>query len=67
MPGARSHDPYRNTDGSPKYPQRENLSVLEHGTYRVMGGRNATGDIKTKTMIITGMADNYAWPLVNVS
>lgn len=65
--GSRSHDQYRNADGSPKYPQREDLSVLTHANYRTMGGRIETGDIKTKTMIMEGMADNLSWPLFNAS
>ncbi|MCK9562943.1 MAG: PKD domain-containing protein [Bacteroidales bacterium] len=65
--GSRSHDQYRNADGSPKYPQREELSVLTHANYRTMGGRIETGDIKTKTMIMEGMADNLSWPLFNAS
>jgi hypothetical protein len=67
IPGARSHDQYRNADGSPKYPQRERLGILAHANYRVMGGRTETGDIKTKTMIMEGMADNLSWPLFNAS
>lgn len=67
MPGARSHDQYRNADGSPKYPQRPDISVLAHSTYRTMGGRTETGDVKTKTMIIEGMGDNLSWPLFNAS
>jgi hypothetical protein len=67
IPGARSHDQYRNADGSPKYPQRENLGILSHANYRTMGGRIETGDIKTKTMIMEGMADNLSWPLFNAS
>jgi hypothetical protein len=67
VPGARSHDQYRNADGSPKYPQRSDIGVLAHSTYRTMGGRTETGDVKTRTMIIEGMADNLSWPLFNAS
>ena len=55
--GIRSHDQYRNADGSPKYPQRKDLSALVHSNYRTMGGRIETGEIKTKMMIMEGMAD----------
>jgi hypothetical protein len=67
IPGMRSYDQYRNADGSPKYPQREDLSVLAYGNHRTMGGRNETGDVKTKTMVIEGMSDNLSWPLFNAS
>jgi hypothetical protein len=65
IPGAKSHDQYRNADGSPKYPQRKDISVLSGANYRTMGGRVETGDIKTKTMIIEGMGDNLSWPIFN--
>ncbi len=65
--GSRSYDQYRNADGSPKYPQRADLSVLDGPNYRTMGGRNETGEIKTKVMIIEGRADNLSWPLFNAS
>jgi hypothetical protein len=67
IPGARSYDQYRHADGTPKYPQRENLAVLAYGNNRTMGGRNETGEIKTKVMVIEGMADNLSWPLFNAS
>jgi hypothetical protein len=67
IPGARSYDQYRNADGSAKYPQRKNISVLSYGNYRTMGGRNETGAIKTKVMIIEGRSDNLSWPLFNAS
>jgi hypothetical protein len=67
FPSIHSHDQYRNADGSPKYPQRPNLEFLLHSNYRTMGGRVETGDIKTKTMIITGMGDNLSWPIFNAS
>jgi hypothetical protein len=67
IPGSRSHDQYRNADGSPKYPQRQDLSLLAHANYRTMGGRIETGAIKTKTMIMEGMADHLSWPLFNAS
>ena len=67
LPSIHSHDQYRNADGSPKYPQRPNLDHLYHSSYRTMGGRVETGDIKVKTMLITGMADNLAWPIFNAS
>ncbi len=64
--GIRSHDQYRNADGSPKYPQREDISALLHSSYRTMGGRVETGDIQTRVMLITGMADQLSWPIFNV-
>ena len=64
--GIRSHDQYRNADGSPKYPQRKDLGALTHSSYRTMGGRIETGDIKTKIMILEGMADQLSWPIFNV-
>jgi hypothetical protein len=67
FPSIHSHDQYRNADGSPKYPQRPNLDFLYHSSYRTMGGRVETGDIKVKTMLITGMGDNLAWPVFNAS
>jgi len=67
IPGVRSHDQYRNADGSAKYPQRKDISVLTHSNYRTMGGRIETGAVKTKTMIIEGMGDNLSWPIFNVS
>ena len=67
IPGGRSYDQYRNADGSPKYPQRKDISVLAGPNYRTMGGRIETGDIKTKVMIIEGMGDNLSWPLFNAS
>ena len=67
IPNARSYDQYRNADGSPKYPQRKDLSVLTYANYRTMGGRIETGAIKTKTMIIEGRSDNLSWPLFNAS
>jgi hypothetical protein len=63
----RSYDQYRNADGSPKYPQRKELGVLAGPNYRTMGGRNETGDIKTKVMILEGRSDNLSWPLFNAS
>ena len=66
VPGIRSHDQYRNADGSPKYPQRKDISALVHSNYRTMGGRIETGDIKTKTMIMEGMGDHLSWPIFNV-
>ncbi|MDE2442226.1 MAG: hypothetical protein KGP14_14505, partial [Betaproteobacteria bacterium] len=65
--GMRSYDQYRNADGSAKYPQRQDLRVLLGPNYRTMGGRNETGAIKTKVMIIEGRSDNLSWPLFNVS
>jgi hypothetical protein len=67
IPGIRSHDQYRNADGSSKYPQRKDVSHLSHSNYRTMGGRIETGDIKTKTMIMEGMGDNLSWPIFNAS
>jgi hypothetical protein len=67
IPGARSYDQYRNADGSAKYPQRKDVSVLAGPNYRTMGGRIETGDIKTKVMVIEGMGDNLSWPLFNAS
>jgi len=64
--GIRSHDQYRNADGSPKYPQRKDISALTHSSYRTMGGRIETGEIKTKIMILTGMGDQLSWPIFNV-
>jgi hypothetical protein len=64
--GVRSHDQYRNVDGSAKYPQREDISVLSHSNYRTMGGRIETGDIKTKVIVLEGMADHLSWPIFNV-
>ncbi len=64
--GIKSHDQYRNADGSPKYPQRADLSALLHSSYRTMGGRVETGDIKTRIMILEGMADQLSWPIFNV-
>jgi hypothetical protein len=67
IPGARSHDQYRNADGSAKYPQREDIGALAHNSYRVMGGRVGTGAITTKTMLLAAMSDHLAWPIFNVS
>jgi hypothetical protein len=67
IPGVRSHDQYRNADGSPKYPQRKDISVLSHSNYRTMGGRIETGAVTTKTMIIEGRSDNLSWPIFNAS
>ncbi len=67
IPGMRSYDQYRNADGSAKYPQRKDLSVLLGPNYRTMGGRNETGAIKTKVMVIEGRADNLSWPIFNAS
>jgi hypothetical protein len=67
IPGGRSYDQYRKADGSPKYPQRPDISVLSHSNYRTMGGRIETGDIKTKVMIIEGRSDNLSWPIFNAS
>lgn len=67
IPGSRSHDQYRNADGSPKYPQRADISVLYGANYRTMGGRVETGEVKTKIMILEGMNDNLSWPIFNVS
>jgi hypothetical protein len=66
IPGVRSHDQYRNADGSAIYPQRADNSVLRHANYRVMGGRTETGAINTRVMIITGMDDQLSWPIFNV-
>jgi hypothetical protein len=67
IPGIRSYDQYRNADGTPKYPQRKDLSVLAWAQYRTIGARLETGDIKTKTMIIEGRSDNLSWPIINAS
>ena len=67
VPGIRSHDQYRNADGSPKYPQRPSVDHLYYSNYRTMGGRVETGDIKTKTMIIEGRSDHLSWPIFNAS
>jgi hypothetical protein len=67
IPGARSYDQYRNADGSPKYPQRKDISVLSYSNYRTMGGRIETGAITTKVMIIEGRGDNLSWPIFNAS
>ncbi len=64
--GVRSHDQYRHDDGTPIYPQRPDLSALLHSSYRTMGGRVESGEIQTKTMVITGMADQLSWPIFNV-
>lgn len=64
--GIKSHDQYRNADGSPKYPQRTDLGALTHSSYRTMGGRIETGDIKTKIMLMEGMSDQLSWPIFNV-
>jgi len=64
--GIKSHDQYRNADGTPRYPQRPDLSPLLHSSYRTMGGRVETGDIKTKIMVLEGMADQLSWPIFNV-
>jgi hypothetical protein len=67
IPGGRSYDQYRNADGSAKYPQRKDISVLANANYRTMGGRIETGAITTKVMIIEGRGDNLSWPLFNAS
>jgi hypothetical protein len=67
IPGGRSYDQYRNADGSAKYPQRKDISVLSHSNYRTMGGRTETGAVTTKTMIIEGRGDNLSWPIFNAS
>ena len=67
IPGMRSYDQYRNADGTAKYPQRKDISVLAGPNYRTMGGRVETGAIKTKVMIIEGRADHLSWPLFNAS
>jgi PKD domain len=67
IPGMRSYDQYRNADGSAKYPQRKDISVLSHANYRVMGGRIETGAITTKVMVIEGRGDNLSWPIFNAS
>jgi hypothetical protein len=67
IPGIRSHDQYRNADGSAKYPQRKDLGALVHSSYRTMGGRVETGAITTKVMIIEGRSDNLSWPIFNAS
>jgi hypothetical protein len=67
IPGARSYDQYRKADGSAKYPQRKDISVLSHSNYRTMGGRIETGAVTTKTMIIEGRSDNLSWPIFNAS
>lgn len=64
--GIKSHDQYRNADGSPIYPQRPDLSPLTHSSYRTMGGRIETGDINAKIMILEGMSDQLSWPIFNV-
>ena len=58
---------YRNADGSPKYPQRKDLSVLSNGQFQTMGGRTETGAITTKVMVIEGRGDASSWPIFNVS
>ena len=65
--GMHSYDQYRNADGSPRYPQRADTSVLTHSNYRTSGGRIETGAIKTKVMILEGMDDNLSWPIFNAS
>lgn len=67
IPGGRSYDQYRNADGSAKYPQREDISVLSHSNYRTMGGRTETGDVQTKVMVLEGMSDNLSWPIFNTN
>jgi hypothetical protein len=67
LPGNHSYDQYRIADGSPKYPQRTDISVLTHSNYRTSGGRIETGAIKTKVMILEGMDDNLSWPVFNAS
>jgi hypothetical protein len=67
LPGMRSYDQYRNADGSAKYPQRKDISILVNSNYRTMGGRVETGAIKTKVMIIEGRGDNLSWPIFNAS
>jgi hypothetical protein len=67
IPGGHSYDQYRNADGSPKYPQRKDISVLSYSNYRTMGGRIETGALKTKIMIIEGRSDNLSWPIFNAS
>lgn len=67
IPGMHSYDQYRNADGTPKYPQRKDTSVLTHSNYRTSGGRIETGAIKTKVMILEGMDDNLSWPIFNAS
>ena len=67
IPGAHSYDQYRNADGSAKYPQRKDISVLSYSNYRTMGGRIETGAITTKIIILEGMGDNLSWPIFNAS
>lgn len=67
LPGNHSYDQYRNADGSPRYPQRPDISVLTHSNYRTSGGRIETGAIKTRVMILEGMDDNLSWPVFNAS
>jgi hypothetical protein len=67
IPGGRSYDQYKNADGSPKYPQRKDISFLSYSNYRTMGGRIETGDVKTKVMVIEGRGDNLSWPIFNAS
>lgn len=67
IPGVRSQDQYRNANGSPKYPQRPDISVLSYSNYRTMGGRVETGAIQTKVFQIEGGSDNLSWPIFNVS
>lgn len=63
--GVKSHDQYRNADGSPMYPQRPDEGVLLHSNLRTMGGRVETGDIETRIMILEGLSDQLSWPIFN--
>ena len=67
LPGNHSYDQYLDAKGSPKYPQRQDISVLTHSNYRTSGGRIETGAITTKVMILEGMDDNLSWPVFNAS
>lgn len=61
VPGYYQYDQYRNTDGSPKYPQRA-FSVADVTTVKQGAGVLSLGNIKTKVMLFQNLSDFLAFP-----
>jgi hypothetical protein len=61
VPGYYQYDQYRNSDGTPKYPQRP-FSVADLTTISQGAGILSLGNIKTRVMLFQNMSDFLAFP-----
>ncbi|MBO9855133.1 hypothetical protein [Xanthomonas sp. A1809] len=61
--GNPAYDQYRNTDGTPKYVQRD-IQTAYIANISSSGGRRQTGQLKVRTIVLENLFDPASYPYV---